>query len=204
MKNQILNTLKNGNMTVEEVATITEISVPAVDIILKNLSEAGIVTELDGKYSLPTEVTPVAEVAPETEVVIPAIQTTQTPTKQVKDMKNKKTLNLTPEQQAFRNLVQKKRGAIYDEQEKGKIFVHRGNQVLFAGCGDQALRYKIAVVGMSDKESVEYAVMYLDWDDSALYDKDGLADQIKAIVGNPVPQIKPTIVANQAGVQGAK
>lgn len=197
MKNQILDTLANGNMTVEEIATVTEISLPAVEIIVKNLVASGQLTEVDGKYGLATS----APIIIETPV---ATQQKQVKTMNNKQQKEKKHLELTEAQKAFRELVQKKRGAIYDAQEQGNIFVHRGNQVLFAGCGDQALRYKIAVVGMSDKEPVEYAVMYLDWDDTALYDKDGLADQIKAIVGNPLPQIQPTIVANQTGVQGAK
>lgn len=199
MKNQILDTLTNGNMTVEEIATVTEISLPAVEIIVKNLVASGQLTEVDGKYGLATSA-PIIIEAPTMETPV----TTQQQVKTMNNKKEKKQLELTESQKAFRELVQKKRGAIYDAQEQGNIFVHRGNQVLFAGCGNQALRYKIAVVGMSDKEPVEYAVMYLDWDDTALYDKDGLADQIKAIVGNPLPQIQPTIVANQTGVQGAK
>lgn len=108
-------------------------------------------------------------------------------------------LNCTPEQKAFAKLVKDNKGVIYDANQ---VLTHRGAQVLFGGCGDKSLRYKIAVSGFSDKEEVEYAIMYLDWDDSALYDEGGLADQIREIVGEPEPEIVPVISA--IGVQGAK
>lgn len=179
------------NSTVEQITAVAGskgVSSEAVSVVLTNLIKSGEVVVNNGLHTYVG--------APQ---VAPAPQ-------------NKKQLNLTPEQENFRKLVQAKRGDIYDAN---KVLIHRGAQVLFAGCGPQAFRYKIAVSGFSDKEPVEYPVMYLDWDDSALYDEGGIRDQIQAIVGKPEPVIAPTIVAQpvvqtpqqpvvQPGVQGAK
>ena len=114
--------------------------------------------------------------------------------------KGKKVVECTPEQRAFANSVCKNKGVIYDAQKAGTVFTHRGNQILFAGAGDDALRYKIAVAGLSDKNPVEFPVLYLDWDDSALYDEGGLADQIKPILNqSSQPTIAPTITATAVG-----
>lgn len=114
-----------------------------------------------------------------------------------------KEIELTPEQEDFRDHVCKNKGKIYDAQEQGTVLVHRGNQILFAGCGSQAFRYKIAVEGLSDKNPIEFPVLYLDWDDGALYDENGIADQLEPIIGKPrkTPAIQPTI---QATVMGGK
>lgn len=187
MKDKVMNVLKNGAMTVEEISATSGVSAPAVEIILENLTQLGMVQPVDGKYTLTTAPVPVQN---EGDIM----QTVQTQTS-----KKTEELTLTPEQAEFRKLVQNKRGDIYDAN---KVLIHRGAQILFAGCGKKAFRYKIAVSGFSDKEPIEYPVMYLDWDDSALYDEGGIRDQIEAIVGKPQPTIAPTIVAT--GVQGAK
>lgn len=109
--------------------------------------------------------------------------------------KGGKKLNCTQEQLDFAKNVCDNKGKIYKAQDEGQIFTHRGAQVLFGGAGKESLRYKIAVSGFSDKEAVEYAVMYLDWDDTALYEEGGLAEQLKSVIGNPKPQIAPAIVA---------
>lgn len=109
--------------------------------------------------------------------------------------KGGKKMNCTPEQVEFAKNVRDNKGKIYKAQDEGKVFIHRGAQVLFGGAGKESLRYKIAISGFSDKEPVEYAVMYLDWDDTALYEEGGLAEQIKSVIGNPKPKIAPAIVA---------
>lgn len=114
---------------------------------------------------------------------------------------SKEEVVLTPEQEAFRDHVCKNKGKIYDAQREEVILIHRGNQILFAGCGEQAFRYKIAVEGLSDKNPVEFPVMYLDWDDTALYDEGGVYDQLESIIGKPIktPTIQPTIRATVGG-----
>ena len=98
-------------------------------------------------------------------------------------------LNCTPEQEAFAELVNNNKGRIFDSEQ---ILVHRGCEILFGGAGKKALRYRIAIeLNLSDKEPVEEFPLYLDWDDSALYDEGGIADQIKVILGvNSVPKTK--------------
>lgn len=113
-------------------------------------------------------------------------------------------LKCTPEQEAFGILVQERRGDIYDALEEAQInLVHRGAEILFAGAGEKAFRYRIGVSGYSDKEDVELPVMYLDWDDLALYDQGGIADQIKNLLGQKTqttkPQITPAITAQVVG-----
>lgn len=96
---------------------------------------------------------------------------------------------LTKEQAGFKNLVCKNKGRIYDAQEEQPFLTHRGVQIAFGGCGEKAFRYKVALdLGFSDKEPVEIKVFYLDWDDSALYDEGGIADQLRSFLGTPVPQ----------------
>ena len=49
---------------------------------------------------------------------------------------------------------------------------------------------------MSDKEEVEEVPRFLDWDDTALYDEGGIADQIREFLGSkPEPKVtlKPMI-----------
>ena len=98
-------------------------------------------------------------------------------------------LNCTPEQEAFAELVNNNKGRIFDAEQ---ILIHRGCEILFGGAGRKALRYRIAIeLNLSDKEPVEEFPLYLDWDDSALYDEGGIADQIRAILGvNSVPKTK--------------
>ena len=107
-------------------------------------------------------------------------------------------LNCTPEQKAFARLVKARKSDIFDAK---KIFIHRGAEVVFGGCGDKAFKYKMAISGYSDKEPVELKEFWLDWDDSALYDEGGLADQIKELLGETTlqPVLTPAIQAQVGG-----
>ena len=94
-----------------------------------------------------------------------------------------RNLNCSPEQVEFAELVQRNKGKIFDADV---VLKHRGAEVLFGGAGPKALRYKIAISGYSDKDEVEEVPMYLDWDDSALYDEGGIADQIRDLLSIPL------------------
>lgn len=94
-----------------------------------------------------------------------------------------RNLSCTAEQVEFAELVQRNKSKIFDADE---VLKHRGAEVLFGGAGPKAFRYKMAIAGYSDKEEVEEVVMYLDWDDSALYDEGGLADQIRDLLSIPL------------------
>lgn len=90
---------------------------------------------------------------------------------------------LTKEQNDFRTLVCNNKSKIYKAQEEAPFLTHRGVQIAFGGCGEQAFRYKVALdLGLSDKEPVENVVLYLDWNDSALYDEGGIASQLKELL----------------------
>lgn len=96
---------------------------------------------------------------------------------------NKNVNQLTKEQNDFRTLVCNNKSKIYKAQEEAPFLTHRGVQIAFGGCGEQAFRYKVALdLGLSDKEPIENVVLYLDWNDSALYDEGGIASQLKELL----------------------
>lgn len=96
---------------------------------------------------------------------------------------------LTQEQKDFRTLVCNNKGKIYDAQKDAPFLTHRGIEIAFGGCGEKAFRYIIALdLGLSDLEPVERIPRYLDWNDPALYDEGGIADQIKELLGTPLAQ----------------
>lgn len=196
VQSTILNAISSGNVTDEQIQTSTGLSPKAIEFGIKELITNGIIA-IDGSgnyyncYSYGG-----SEVTPKTTSTKAGGNMKTTPIQTNGPSKGKKKkLNCTPEQKDFAELICSNKGKIFNAQDEGQTFIHRGAQVLFGGCGDQAIRYKIAISGFSDKSPVEYAVMYLDWDDSALYEEDGLADQLKAIVGKPKPKIAPAITA---------
>ena len=126
------------------------------------------------------------------------MKTIQKTTTTVNRMKSsKKVLNCTPEQAKFARDVQANKGKIFDATDEGMTLTHRGVEIKFGGAGDSSFRYLIAVAGMSDKDEIEEVPMFLDWDDTALYEEGGIADQIREFLGQepekPKVNLKPMI-----------
>ncbi|MDO5815917.1 MAG: hypothetical protein Q4Q18_09780 [Methanobrevibacter sp.] len=120
-----------------------------------------------------------------------------TTTKVTRPMKSsKKVISCTPEQAKFARDVQKNKSKLFDAADEGMKLIHRGIEIKFGGAGESSLRYLIAVAGMSDKDEIEEVPMFLDWDDTALYEEGGIADQIREFLGQttePKVQLKPMI-----------
>lgn len=194
MQYKIINSIQNGNVTVEQLRKDTQLSPKALEITLKELVSNGILgINSDGSYYNAVYESPIQP--QQKNITYQNKNRGDTMQKQNAFKPSKKQLNCTQEQQDFARLVKSRKGDIFDANQ---VLIHRGAQVLFAGAGDQAFRYKIAVQGFSDKEPVEYPILYLDWDDSALYDEGGLADQIREILRvQAQPTIQPTIQAQR-------
>ena len=109
-------------------------------------------------------------------------------------------LKCTPEQKEFAELVNNNKGKLFDLESP---LIHKGCEIAFGGAGGKALRYKIALeLNLSEKEPVEEIVLYLDWNDNALYIPGGIADQIREILGansSPKTTLKPVSLAQLAG-----
>lgn len=106
---------------------------------------------------------------------------------------SKKVINCTPEQAKFARDVQKNKGKLFDAADEGIKLLHRGIEIKFGGAGDSSFRYLIAVAGMSDKDEIEEVPMFLDWDDTALYEEGGIADQIREFIGQEPEKPKTTL-----------
>ena len=194
MQYKIINSIQNGNVTVEQLKADTGLSPKALEIGLKNLVSDGILgINADNSYYNAVYESPVPQQKK-------AINHNKNSSGDKMNMRkqtqtqSKRQLNCTPEQKAFANLVKARKSDIFDAE---KVFIHRGAEVVFGGCGDKAFKYKMAIAGYSDKEPVELKEFWLDWDDSALYDEGGLADQIRELLGETTlqPIIKPAIQA---------
>lgn len=192
-----MNSIHNGNLTVEQISKDIDVSEKDVSIVLNELISTGILgRNADGSYYNAVYDSPIKTQPKTTANKFTKGDKMKSQTNHSKATRGRKKLNTSKEQRDFARLVRANKSKLFDLNE---VLIHRGCEVLFAGCGSQAFRYKISVSGFSDKEPVEYPVLYLDWDDSALYDKGGLADQIKELLGvqdTPAqPQLAPTIQA---------
>lgn len=117
----------------------------------------------------------------------------KTTTKVTRPMKSSKKVKCTPEQVRFAAYVQDNKSKLFDAADEGMKFIHRGVEIKFGGAGEYSFRYLIAVAGMSDKDEVEEVPMFLDWDDTALYEEGGIADQIREFLGQEPEKPKVTL-----------
>lgn len=198
VQNKIQEAIRNGNLTDEQIQNSTGLSPNAVKIGVKGLINSGIVSiNPQGYYSILSGTNEVFKNNTFKNKKGDKMNSRNLRTTRGKFSISPK-LNCTPEQEQFGILVQENKGAIFDAEV---ILEHRGAQIVFAGAGNQAFMYRIGISGYSDKEEIEMPSMYLDWDDTALYDEGGIADQIREILGasTPKPTIAPAITAQAVG-----
>jgi len=201
VKEMIKKTIRNvndeysGKSTPALVATYAKadynLSESAVkDGLIQLISSGEVIVTPEGHYKIKTQVNNISN---KRTIEGDNMNNVKTTTKVTRPMKSSKKVKCTPEQAKFATYVQDNKSKLFDATDEGMKFIHRGVEIKFGGAGEYSFRYLIAVAGMSDKEEVEEVPMFLDWDDTALYEEGGIADQIRKFLGQEPEKPKVTL-----------